>query len=165
MIFRHIEIRLGRRKLKGFSQYSNPYALDPWNRRQGYNEIESNSCWSALFKIKKKWSSTIVVQNNNIVQRWTFRKTRGDVKCMGRYWRHVSSEKRRDLTQSYDKSPYTRRKIEKAMWQHKNATKDFDYITIADRLRTVSFGNDSHPTGVVKPDYGIPTFPLNAKAV
>ena len=32
-------------------------------------------------------------------------------------------------------------------------------------LRTVSFGNDSHPTGVVKPVYGIPTFPLTAKAV
>ena len=26
-------------------------------------------------------------------------------------------------------------------------------------------GNDSHPTGVVKPVYGIPTFPLTAKAV
>ena len=29
--------------------------------------------------------------------------------------------------------------------------KNFDYITIADRLRTVSWGNDSRPTGVVKP--------------
>ena len=47
----------------------------------------------------------------------------------------------------------------------KNATKNFDYITIADRLRTVSWGNDSHPAGVVKPVYGIPTFPLTAKAV
>ena len=26
--------------------------------------------------------------------------------------------------------------------------KNFDYTTIADRLRTVSWGNDSHPTGV-----------------
>ena len=33
----------------------------------------------------------------------------------------------------------------------KNATKNFDYTTIADRLRTVSWGNDSHPAGVVKP--------------
>ena len=32
----------------------------------------------------------------------------------------------------------------------KNATKNFDYTTIADRLRTVSWGNDSHPAGVVK---------------
>ena len=75
------------------------------------------------------------------------------------------SEKGRDLTQSYDKSPYTDRTIQKATWKHKDDTKNFDYTTIADRLRTVSWGNDSHPTGVVKPVYGIPTFPLTAKAV
>ena len=46
----------------------------------------------------------------------------------------------------------------------KNATKNVDYTTIADRLRTVSWSNDSHPTGVVKPVYGIPTFQLTAKA-
>ena len=74
-------------------------------------------------------------------------------------------EKGRDLTQSYDKSPYTDRKIQKSTWQHKNATKNFDYTTIADRLRTVSWGNDSHQTGEVKPIYGIPTFPITAKAV
>ena len=48
-------------------------------------------------------------------------------------------KKERDLIQSYDKSPYTDRKIQKATWQHKNATKNFDYTTIADRLRTVSW--------------------------
>ena len=32
-----------------------------------------------------------------------------------------------------------------------NDTKNFDYTTIADRLRKVSWGKDSHPTGVVKP--------------
>ena len=36
---------------------------------------------------------------------------------------------------------------------------------IANRFRTVSWGSDRHPTGVVKPAYGIPTFPLTAKAV
>ena len=36
---------------------------------------------------------------------------------------------------------------------------------IADQLRTLSLDNDSHPTGVVKPVYGIPTFPLTTKAV
>ena len=30
--------------------------------------------------------------------------------------------------------------------------KKFDYTTIADRLRMVIWGNDSHPTGVVKPE-------------
>ena len=47
-------------------------------------------------------------------------------------------KKGRDLTQSYDKSPYTHRKIQKATWQHKNATKIFDYTTITNRLRTVT---------------------------
>ena len=41
----------------------------------------------------------------------------------------------------------------------------FDYTKIADRLRTVSRGNGSHLTGVVKPVYGISTFLLTAKAV
>ena len=68
-------------------------------------------------------------------------------------------EKGRDLTQSYDKSPNTHRKPQKASWQHTND------ITIADWLRTVSWGNDNHPTGVVKRVYGILTFPLTTKAV
>ena len=74
-------------------------------------------------------------------------------------------EKGRDLTQSCDKNPYTHRTIQKATWQHKNATKNFDYTTIADRLRTVSWSNSSHPTGVVKPVYERSTFPLTATAV
>ena len=37
-------------------------------------------------------------------------------------------EKGRYLTHSYDKSPYTHRQIQKAAWQHKNATKNFDYM-------------------------------------
>ena len=41
---------------------------------------------------------------------------------------------------------------------------NFDYTTIADRLRTVNWHNDSYPTGVVKQVYGISTFPLIAKA-
>ena len=42
---------------------------------------------------------------------------------------------------------------------------NFDYKTIADPLRTVSWGINSHPTGVEKPVHGIATFPLTAKAV
>ena len=38
--------------------------------------------------------------------------------------------------------------------QHKNATTNFDYTTIADQLRTVSWSNNSHQIGVVKPVYG-----------
>ena len=44
--------------------------------------------------------------------------------------------------------------------EHKCTTKNFDNTTIADRLRTVSWSNNSHQTGIVKPVYGYPTFPL-----
>ena len=77
----------------------------------------------------------------------------------------LKREKGRDLTLFCDKKPYTHRTIQKATWQHKNATKNFDYTTIADRLRTVSWSNSSHPTGVVKPVYEHSTFPLTATAV
>ena len=43
----------------------------------------------------------------------------------------------------------------KATWQHKNATINFDYATIADRLWTVRWGNDRHPSDVIKPVYGV----------
>ena len=52
-----------------------------------------------------------------------------------------SREKEGDLTQSYDKTPYTNRKFENQRTTHTNATKNFDYTTIADRLRTVSWSN------------------------
>ena len=35
----------------------------------------------------------------------------------------------------------------------KNATKNFDYTTIADRLMTVSLSNSSYATGVVRLGY------------
>ena len=63
------------------------------------------------------------------------------------------------------KAPTPTEKSKKQRDNTKNATKNFDYTTIADRLRTVSCGNDSHQTGVVKPVYGIQTFPLTAKVV
>ena len=42
---------------------------------------------------------------------------------------------------------------------------NFDYKTIADRLRSVSCSNDLHRTGVVKPVYGIVNFQLTAKHI
>ena len=45
-----------------------------------------------------------------------------------------------------------------------NVTKKFDYTAVADQLRTVSWSNYSHPTGVVNLVYG-QTFPLPAEAV
>ena len=49
--------------------------------------------------------------------------------------------------------------------EHKDANKNSDYTTIADRFRSDSWSNYCHPTGVVKPVNGIPTFPLTAKDV
>ena len=74
-------------------------------------------------------------------------------------------EKGRDLTESYNKSTYTHRKIQNATRQHKNATKNFDYITIASRLRSVGWGNGNHLAGAVTPIYGVPTFLLTAKTM
>ena len=66
-------------------------------------------------------------------------------------------EKGRDLTQSCDKNPTP---TEHSKKQRDNIkTKNFDYTTIADRLRTVSWSNSSHWTGVVKPVYERSTFP------
>ena len=53
----------------------------------------------------------------------------------GYIFQFYDRDKGRDLTQSYDKSPYTDKKIKKATWRHKNAPKNFDYTKIADRLR------------------------------
>ena len=56
----------------------------------------------------------------------------------------MERKKEGDLTQSYDKNPLTNRKFKK-QWTPQNATKNFDYTTtIADRLRKVNWGNNSH---------------------
>ena len=47
-------------------------------------------------------------------------------------------------------NPYTNKTFEKANGQHKNATKDFDYIRIAKRLSTIIWSKNSHQTIVVK---------------
>ena len=72
--------------------------------------------------------------------------------------------RRSDSDLLYDKTPIPTENS-KINGQHKNATKNFDYTTIADRIRTVSWSDNSHPTGMVIPVYGYPTFPLTIKAV
>ena len=42
------------------------------------------------------------------------------------------------MTQYCDEIPYINGKFKKAKWQHKGATKMFDYTAVADRLRVVS---------------------------
>ena len=77
----------------------------------------------------------------------------------------VDNEKKKEIWRSPMTKPPIPTENSKTKGQHTNATKNFDYTTIADRLRTVSWSKSSHPTGVVKPVYGYPTFTLTAKAV
>ena len=53
-----------------------------------------------------------------------------------------------DPTQSYDGSPHTIRKFNNQLTTQR-LQKNVDYTTIADRLRTVGWSNNSYPTGVV----------------
>ena len=77
-----------------------------------------------------------------------------------------SQEKKKEIWLSpVTKTSTPTEQSKKATWQHRNATKNFDYTTVADRLRTVSWSDSSHPTGVVKPVYERSTFPLAAKVV
>ena len=41
---------------------------------------------------------------------------------------------------------------------------NFDYTTISDRLRTISWSNNSNPTGVVKPVLRAPDLPTNCNS-
>ena len=78
----------------------------------------------------------------------------------------MQREKGSDLTNSCDKSSHTNRKESQETTQRRQ--QKIVYTTIADRLRTVSWSKNchsGHPTGVVKPVNGIPTFPLTAKDV
>ena len=75
-------------------------------------------------------------------------------------------ENKRDLIHSGDKSPYINRKKRlKKNKQHHNATKHFDYTTIADRLGTFVASNNSQPIDVFIPVHEYPTFPLTETAV
>ena len=60
--------------------------------------------------------------------------------------------------------PLHQRKLRKAKWQHKNPFKNLYNTTIVDRLRTVSWSGDSHPTGAVKTDLRDLYLPTNRKS-
>ena len=54
--------------------------------------------------------------------------------------------------------PLYQQKIQNTNWQHQHANKKFTYTIIADRFGTAGWSNNIHPTGVVKPVYGYPTY-------
>ena len=51
------------------------------------------------------------------------------------------------------KAPTTPEKNIKGNVTTKNATQNFDYTTIENRLRAISWSNTSHPTGMVRQAY------------
>ena len=65
----------------------------------------------------------------------------------------ILREKVGDLTQSCDENPYTNRKFKNELTTQKRH-QNFVYTTIMDRIRIVSWSNNSHPTVVVIPVYG-----------
>ena len=81
----------------------------------------------------------ILYYNIFFVQNWILNRKKPEFEILEITSQH--REKEGDLTQSYDKTPYTNRKFENQRKTHTNATKNFDYTTIADRLRTVSWSN------------------------
>ena len=62
-------------------------------------------------------------------------------------------------------APTPTEKSKKQRDNTKITTKTFDNTTIVDRLRTVSWSNNCHPTDMVKPVYERSTFPLTATIV
>ena len=78
-------------------------------------------------------------------------------------WNSSTYEKKKEIGLSpMTNAPTLTEKSKKQRDNMKNATKNFDYTTISDRLRTVSWSNSSYPAGVVKPVYERSTFPLAA---
>ena len=121
-------------------------AILQWSNAKGV-ELGNICSLSAVWLMK--YCSTFALSSPNLFRR-----------------RKLAREKGRDLTQSYDKSPCTNRNVRRAKWQHKQRNKKFDYRAVADRLRTVSWSNYGHPTGVVNLVYGpnLPT-PRNSRVI
>ena len=71
-------------------------------------------------------------------------------------------EKGRDLTQSYDKSPLHQQNFQKGKMTTQTTLQKSSITAVADRLRTVSWSNYGHPTGVVNLVYG-PNLPTPRK--
>ena len=74
-------------------------------------------------------------------------------------------EKKKKSASVLWQKPLHSQKIPNSNVKTQTCHQNFDYTTIADGLRAVSWSNDSNKAVVVKPEYGIPTFPITAKAV
>ena len=107
--------------------------------------LSLNQVWKpSLYNVKTK----LKIFNSNVksvlmYESECWKMTVADIKkCEAFNNGCIRREKEGDLTQSYDKTPYTNRKFENQRTTHKRH-KNFDNTTIADRLRTVSWSNKS----------------------
>ena len=62
------------------------------------------------------------------------------------------------------KAPTPTEKFKKQHDNIKSAIKNFDYTMVADRLRTVSWSNSSHSTGMVEPGLRALNLPTHRKS-
>ena len=64
-----------------------------------------------------------------------------------KHWKKEKGQVPTQVAVCRNRSKRTGKRSDSVLWQLKNATKNFDYTTILDRLWTVSWSNDSYPTG------------------
>ena len=76
---------------------------------QQWKEETGERIWDKQVKVKRTYSATLCCDA-----------------IFGLFTTIIQREKGRDLTQSYDKSPYTNRNVKRAKWQHKQRHKKFD---------------------------------------
>ena len=86
-----------------------------------------------------KYLLKIVVEKFNVTWQWSWWHTL--THCT--FLKILPQEKKKEIWLSPMTKTLTPTENPKTNGQHKIATKNFDYITIADRLRTVSWSNNS----------------------
>ena len=142
-------------------------SLISWNVVNG--GVELYFCWksykvmkSTLF-VKRSWINVIPESCHFLIKMgllsiWMKQLYQsGDFKT-AEILRFGSKEKKEEIWLSPVTKAHTPTEMSKGQSDNiNNATKKFDYTAVADRLRTVSWSNYSHPTGVVNRFTGPPS--------
>ena len=76
------------------------------------------------------------------------------IHCTEKRFRLQRKKVGKNLTQSYRITFLNYHQKLKVKRKHKDTTKNVDYITISDQLRTVSWRNPCHPNGIINPFSG-----------
>ena len=97
-------------------------------------------------------------------EQYDFQSFSGWYICNGTVEVTYKEEKKENILSIHmTKSPSPTENLKKHSDNPKNAAWMFHHKAIADRLRAISKSNDRHPTGVVKPAYGITKFLITTK--